>query len=94
MAQLRHPNVLLFMGACTDPGNMAIVTELLTGGNGEQVLRDPTLALSLYRRLLMALVHAPDVQTRVHVRVADCAAGCCPRHGMAACVKAADYPSG
>ncbi len=37
MAQLRHPNVLLFMGACTDPGNMAIVTELLTGGNGEQV---------------------------------------------------------
>ncbi len=37
MAQLRHPNVLLFMGACTDPGSMAIVTELLNGGNGEQV---------------------------------------------------------
>jgi hypothetical protein len=34
---------------------MAIVTELLSGGNGEQVLRDPTLDLSLYKRLLMAV---------------------------------------
>lgn len=55
MAQLRHPNVLLFMGACTTPGNMAIVTELLVGGNGEQVLRDPSLDLSVFRRLGMAL---------------------------------------
>ena len=74
MAQLRHPNVLLFMGACTDPGNMAIVTELLNGGNGEQVccvlfllvfsfltlfflqvLRDPSLELSVYKRVVMAL---------------------------------------
>lgn len=55
MAQLRHPNVLLFMGACTDPGNMAIVTEILPRGNGEQVLRDASLDLSLFKRLLMAL---------------------------------------
>lgn len=55
MAQLRHPNVLLFMGACTDPGHMAIVTELLKGGNMEQVLRDPSMELSVYRRVLMAL---------------------------------------
>ena len=55
MAQLRHPNVLLFMGACTDPGQMAIVTELLDGGNGEQVLRDPSLDLSILKRVVMAL---------------------------------------
>lgn len=55
MAQLRHPNVLLFMGACTDPGDMAIVTEILDGGNGEQVLRDPALDLSVWKRVCMAL---------------------------------------
>lgn len=29
MTQMRHPNVLLFMGACTEPGKMVIVTELM-----------------------------------------------------------------
>lgn len=29
MSTLRHPNVLLFMGACTQPGNLLIVTELM-----------------------------------------------------------------
>jgi len=29
MTQMRHPNVVLFMGACTEPGKMAIVCELL-----------------------------------------------------------------
>ena len=28
-ARLHHPNVLLFMGACTEPGHLAIVTELM-----------------------------------------------------------------
>ena len=54
MARLRHPNVLLFMGACTDPGNMAIIMENIKGGNAEQVLRDNTLELSLYTRMKMA----------------------------------------
>lgn len=31
------------------------MTELLNGGNGEQVLRDPTLELSLFKRIVMAL---------------------------------------
>jgi len=30
MTQMRHPNVVLFMGACTEPGKMVIVTELLS----------------------------------------------------------------
>jgi len=29
MTQMRHPNIALFMGACTEPGKMAIVCELL-----------------------------------------------------------------
>jgi hypothetical protein len=58
----RHlQQVLLFMGACTDPGSMAIVTELLSGGNGEQVLRDPSLDLSVYGASLPNLSHtAPN----------------------------------
>jgi serine/threonine protein kinase len=55
MAQLRHPNVLLFMGACTDPGDMAIVTELLTGGNGEQVAQKKNMSVELILMLFCRL---------------------------------------
>eukprot|EP00210_Caulerpa_lentillifera_P007300 g6978.t1 len=33
MKRLRHPNVLLFMGACMQPPNLAIVTEFLPRGS-------------------------------------------------------------
>lgn len=29
-SNLRHPNVVLFMGACTTPGNLTIITELMS----------------------------------------------------------------
>jgi len=39
LGKLRHPNVVLFMGASTaDVNNMAIVTELVEGGNLHDVL--------------------------------------------------------
>jgi len=53
-SQLNHPNVLLFMGACTTPGEMAIVTELCDRGNLEQLLHNKKAQLSLYRRMEMA----------------------------------------
>eukprot|EP01103_Thecamoeba_quadrilineata_P019190 TRINITY_DN7669_c0_g1_i1.p1 TRINITY_DN7669_c0_g1~~TRINITY_DN7669_c0_g1_i1.p1 ORF type:complete len:518 (+),score=108.01 TRINITY_DN7669_c0_g1_i1:27-1580(+) len=53
-SRLHHPNVLLFMGACMEPGNLAIVTELMPRGNLEQALRDENLNLSLYKRMAMA----------------------------------------
>lgn len=53
-ARLHHPNVLLFMGACTVPGEMAIVMELMPKGNLEKTLHDPRRHLSLYSRLEMA----------------------------------------
>jgi len=31
-SRLHHPNVVLFMGACTTAGHMAIVTELMPKG--------------------------------------------------------------
>ncbi len=43
---MRHPNICLFMGACLDPPNRAIVTELCEHGSLWDALRSP---LSLHR---------------------------------------------
>jgi len=42
--------VVLYMGACTTPGHMAIVTELMPNGNVAQVLHNPKVEVSLKRR--------------------------------------------
>jgi len=36
--KLRHPNVLMFLGACTQGGNRCLVTEFLVGGNLFQLI--------------------------------------------------------
>jgi hypothetical protein len=54
MASFAHPNICLFMGACTQPGNFFIVQEFLTGGDVETLLREKNTQLSLYSRMLMA----------------------------------------
>ncbi len=33
MSDIRHPNVLLFLGACTVPNNLCLVTEIMARGN-------------------------------------------------------------
>jgi len=38
---MRHPNICLFMGACLDPPNRAIVTELCDNGSLWDALRSP-----------------------------------------------------
>jgi len=53
-SRLNNPNVLLFMGACTVPGEMAIVMELCERGNLEQLLHNKNANLSLFRRMQMA----------------------------------------
>ena len=42
MTALRHPNVVLFMAACTKPPNMCIVMEFMGLGSLYEVLPDPT----------------------------------------------------
>ena len=39
MCALRHPNIVLFMGAVTTPGNLQIITELLPRGSVADILR-------------------------------------------------------
>ncbi|KAI3913497.1 hypothetical protein MKW98_003976 [Papaver atlanticum] len=56
MKRLRHPYVVLFMGAVTSPKNLCIVTEFLPRGSLFQLLRrHTTTTLDWRRRVLMAL---------------------------------------
>lgn len=55
MKRLRHPNVLLFMGAVTSPQRLCIVTEFLPRGSLFRLLQRNTTKLDWRRRILMAL---------------------------------------
>ncbi|KAF9616909.1 hypothetical protein IFM89_032871 [Coptis chinensis] len=55
MKRLRHPNVLLFMGAVYSPERLAIVTEFLPRGSLFKTLHRNSQALDIRRRLRMSL---------------------------------------
>ncbi|XP_042452182.1 probable serine/threonine-protein kinase SIS8 [Zingiber officinale] len=55
MSRLRHPNVVLFMGAVTRPPNLSILTEFLPRGSLYRLLHRPNSQLDEKRRLKMAL---------------------------------------
>ena len=40
VSRILHPNILLYMGACTIPGHMCIITELMHKGDLESLLHD------------------------------------------------------
>ncbi|KAJ0477505.1 putative protein kinase TKL-CTR1-DRK-2 family [Helianthus annuus] len=55
MLRLRHPNVVLFMGAVTRPPNLSILTEFLPRGSLFKLLHRSNVQLDERRRLHMAL---------------------------------------
>ncbi|KAK7383316.1 hypothetical protein VNO78_28991 [Psophocarpus tetragonolobus] len=55
MLRLRHPNVVLFMGAITRPPHFSILTEFLPRGSLYRLLHRPNLRLDEKKRLRMAL---------------------------------------
>ncbi|WOL03259.1 3-phosphoinositide-dependent protein kinase B-like [Canna indica] len=55
MKRLRHPNILLFMGAVTSPSHLCIVTEFLPRGSLFRLLQRNTARLDWRRRILMAI---------------------------------------
>ncbi|XP_042517650.1 serine/threonine-protein kinase EDR1-like [Macadamia integrifolia] len=55
MSRLRHPNVVLFMGAVTRPPNLSIVTEFLPRGSLYRILHRPNCQIDEKRRIKMAL---------------------------------------
>lgn len=52
MRSLRHPNIISCLGACTVPGNIKIVTELMEGDL--ETLLEKNKELSLFQRMKMA----------------------------------------
>jgi len=54
MTHLRHPNIVLLMGACTEPGNLMIITELLPRGDVSTIIHNQHMKLSLLKKLHMA----------------------------------------
>lgn len=55
MLRLRHPNVVLFMGAVPHPPNLSILTEFLPRGSLYKLLHRSNIQLDEKRRLRMAL---------------------------------------
>ncbi|XP_057502158.1 serine/threonine-protein kinase EDR1-like isoform X2 [Actinidia eriantha] len=55
MRRLRHPNVVLFMGAVTRPPNLSIVTEFLPRGSLYRIIHRPLCQIDENRRIRMAL---------------------------------------
>jgi len=54
MSKLRHPNVVLFMGANTRPPNLCILTEFLLHGNLYDVLHDKRVKIDWKLMIRMA----------------------------------------
>ncbi|KAA8521282.1 hypothetical protein F0562_011972 [Nyssa sinensis] len=55
MLRLRHPNVVLFMGAVTHSPNLSILTEFLPRGSLFKLLHRPNIQLDEKRRMRMTL---------------------------------------
>ncbi|CAJ1976199.1 unnamed protein product [Sphenostylis stenocarpa] len=55
MRRLRHPNIVLFMGAVTRPPNLSIISEYLPRGSLYRLLHRPNCQIDEKRRIKMAL---------------------------------------
>eukprot|EP01137_Pigoraptor_chileana_P031228 Opistho-2@18739 len=55
MTALRHPNIVMFMGACLDVANMCIVTELCLHGSLAEYLAGKNRAIPWHQRMSFAL---------------------------------------
>lgn len=75
LAQLRHPNVVLYIGACTRPPNVFIVTEWCERGGLNDLLYDLTKPLSATARIDFAF-QAANGMAYLHKCVDPCARGC------------------
>lgn len=54
MSRLRHPNILLFMGASLKPQQMMLVTEFMSRGSLAQVLHNPQETISFPMKMRFA----------------------------------------
>eukprot|EP00698_Gefionella_okellyi_P002780 TRINITY_DN1263_c0_g1_i1.p2 TRINITY_DN1263_c0_g1~~TRINITY_DN1263_c0_g1_i1.p2 ORF type:complete len:646 (+),score=135.39 TRINITY_DN1263_c0_g1_i1:4049-5986(+) len=55
LSSVRHPNVVLFMGACLESPNLCIVTEFVSKGSLHKVLTDSKIVLTLAHVVKIAM---------------------------------------
>ncbi|ESQ49378.1 hypothetical protein EUTSA_v10020121mg [Eutrema salsugineum] len=67
MKRLRHPNVLLFMGAVTSPPRLCIVSEFLPRGSLFRLLQRNMSKLDWRRRTHMALDISPYISSSIFI---------------------------
>eukprot|EP01105_Mastigella_eilhardi_P009675 TRINITY_DN2280_c0_g1_i2.p1 TRINITY_DN2280_c0_g1~~TRINITY_DN2280_c0_g1_i2.p1 ORF type:complete len:542 (-),score=126.68 TRINITY_DN2280_c0_g1_i2:79-1704(-) len=76
LASLRHPNILLYMGASTHLPNLSICTEYLSGGSVYDLLHvrnthlDPRMVLNLAKQAGLGLLYLHTLHPRIIHR--DC----------------------
>lgn len=65
LSQLRHPNIVLYLGAGTTPPSVFVVTEWCERGDLNDLLYDPSAPLSAAARVRLAL-HVAQGMTYLH----------------------------
>jgi len=90
-SSFQHPNICLFMGACTQPGSFFIVSEYLVGGDVESLLQKEDKKISLFRRLLMAKVRRSGLNCASEGFIITI--GCCNGDELAAFVESSLHSS-
>lgn len=55
LCKLRHPNIILFMGACTEPETPCIITEYLGRGSMANLLIDESISIDWGLKLQLAI---------------------------------------
>lgn len=65
MCTLRHPSIVLFMGACLEPGNQCLVMEMCEHGSLYDYLHDTSQVVD-YRRILNILTSIAEAMAYLH----------------------------
>ncbi len=69
-SKLRHKNIVMLVGVCTDPRNLAIITEWVPRGSLRDVLINPSIKL-MFQDVLK--VRTPVHRMHAHVSVSAAA---------------------
>eukprot|EP00794_Sanderia_malayensis_P009190 gene9190-10164_t len=72
MRDIRHDNINMFIGACTEPGNILVVTHYAPRGSLQDVIENETIKLdklfilSLFYDIIKGLLYLNSTEIKVH----------------------------
>jgi len=89
-SKLRHPNILLFMGACTEPVTPCIVTEFLARGSLASILMDQSITIDWGLTLQVGIGNSPAIPYCAQGSFYNCRLR--SRHGIPPLTKPSNHP--